>query len=348
MNHNEHFVGYSCAYTPLPLIHAAGLTPYRILPMGDHPDQAGSIMHDNLCPHVKRILDRAMAKDLPELSGIVFMESCESMRRLADAWEYIRPSDRRALIPLPFHTNEKGIAYLSKQLKLLAGALSKWSYHPITTQDIAKSMRLYSVLARQLNGLAQRAANGELSRGLLQAVFNRSVTQPVDQTLSELAKLNDQLPPFNAKGRVPVLLFGNVLPDPEALALFEDSGCLLISADMCTGDRQHAMYHFDEMEDPYIQLARSMLNRPFCARTIAPLEPGILAKQVVELVQSTGARGVIGHVMKFCDPYLGRMPLVFNALKEKNIPYLILEGNCTLRSFGQYRTRAEAFVEMLG
>ncbi|MFC1819947.1 2-hydroxyacyl-CoA dehydratase [Thermodesulfobacteriota bacterium] len=79
-NDNLKLVGFSCAYTPLPLIHAAGFIPYRILPMGDQPDQAGSIMHDNLCPHVKRILDRAMAKDLPELSGIVFMDSCESMR----------------------------------------------------------------------------------------------------------------------------------------------------------------------------------------------------------------------------------------------------------------------------
>ncbi|MFC1819948.1 2-hydroxyacyl-CoA dehydratase [Thermodesulfobacteriota bacterium] len=68
----------------------------------------------------------------------------------------------------------------------------------------------------------------------------------------------------------------------------------------------------------------------------------------MESVQKMGAKGVIAHIMKFCDPYLTRIPLVLDALKEKNIPYLILEGDCTLRSFGQHRTRIEAFAEMLG
>ena len=61
----------------------------------------------------------------------------------------------------------------------------------------------------------------------------------------------------------------------------------------------------------------------------------------------TGARGVIAHVMKFCDPYLGRLPDVRDALRQAGIPLLVLEGDCTLRSLGQYRTRIEAFAEML-
>ena len=71
-------MGYACAYTPLVLVDAAGYTPYRILPMSACPDQAGQLLHDNLCPHVKRILDRAISKDLPELYGVVFMNPCIS------------------------------------------------------------------------------------------------------------------------------------------------------------------------------------------------------------------------------------------------------------------------------
>ena len=66
-------VGFTCAYTPLPLLHAAGLEPYRILPVGEAPDQAGALLHDNLCPHVKRILDRGLADDLPDLSAVVII-----------------------------------------------------------------------------------------------------------------------------------------------------------------------------------------------------------------------------------------------------------------------------------
>ena len=60
-------IGFTCAYTPLSLIHAAGYAPIRITPQGDAPEQAGQLLHDNLCPHVKRILDRGMADDLPEI-----------------------------------------------------------------------------------------------------------------------------------------------------------------------------------------------------------------------------------------------------------------------------------------
>ena len=92
---NNRLIGFTCAYTPIALIDAAGFTPYRVLPTGGWPDQAGRILHDNLCPHIKRVLDRALDKDLPDLFGMVFINSCDAMRRLADAWKSIRPLDNQ-------------------------------------------------------------------------------------------------------------------------------------------------------------------------------------------------------------------------------------------------------------
>ena len=107
------------------------------------------------------------------------------------------------------------------------------------------------------------------------------------------------------------------------------------------------LYDYDGTQDPYVQLARSSLARPPCARSICPEEPGALATSVLESARRTGAKGVAAHVMKFCDPYLARIPLVSNALKSEGLPLLVLEGDCTLRSFGQHKTRIEAFAEML-
>jgi benzoyl-CoA reductase/2-hydroxyglutaryl-CoA dehydratase subunit BcrC/BadD/HgdB len=56
---------------------------------------------------------------------------------------------------------------------------------------------------------------------------------------------------------------------------------------------------------------------------------------------------VIIHLVKFCDPYLARLPAIRQALREADLPVLVLEGDCSLRSFGQHRTRIEAFVEMV-
>ena len=65
---NKELVGFACAYTPLALIDAAGFAPYRLLPTGDWPEQAGRLLHDNICPHVKRLLDRALQGDVPDLA----------------------------------------------------------------------------------------------------------------------------------------------------------------------------------------------------------------------------------------------------------------------------------------
>ena len=51
--------------------------------------------------------------------------------------------------------------------------------------------------------------------------------------------------------------------------------------------------------------------------------------------------------MKFCDPYLARIPMIRKALQNEGIPMLVLEGDCTTRSIGQQKTRIEAFIEML-
>ena len=88
---SEPLIGFTCAYTPLALLDAAGFVPYRLMPLTEAPDQAGTLLHDNTCPHVKRVLDRAMHRDLPKMAGLVLMNSCDAMRRLADGWLATRP-----------------------------------------------------------------------------------------------------------------------------------------------------------------------------------------------------------------------------------------------------------------
>ncbi|MGO9146767.1 MAG: 2-hydroxyacyl-CoA dehydratase, partial [Desulfomonilia bacterium] len=54
------------------------------------------------------------------------------------------------------------------------------------------------------------------------------------------------------------------------------------------------------------------------------------------------------HTAKFCDPYLARLPYIREVFRKEGMPLLVLEGDCTMRSMGQHRTRIEAFIEMLG
>lgn len=343
-------VGFTCAYTPLPLISAAGFVPYRVLPVTDAPDEAGTILHDNICHHVKGVLDRAVAAELPPLSGMVFVSSCDAMRRLADAWRVVRPADRRFVLDLPPTVDDTALGYLESQLVELAESLVQWGGRRAEAKPISSAVARLNELARVLEALEERAREGALGGGYgaLQELRARSVTEPIDQSLQGARSMLDE-PPLDSPLRgVPLYLAGNVFPDPAAYQLLESCGVRLVGDDVCTGGRQ--LWAGPELsgDDLFLDLSRMMLSRPACSRTFRTDLPGAWADDVVAAATSRGARGVVVHTVKFCDPYLVRLPGLRTALNATGLPLLVLEGDCTLRSLGQHRTRIEAFVEMLG
>ena len=344
-------VGFTCSYTPLPLIHAAGFATCRILPVTKAEDQAGSMLHDNMCPHVKRVLDRALGSDLPGLEAMVFMNSCESMRRLADVWKRTRSGDRQLLVDLPATPGDGSVRFLSGELRRLWAALGAPQDPGVCRKRIAASVQTHNRLVGALDGLRdeviRRAPAG--GRALLQKAFDLSVSGPPETTMSWIEEQKASLAARPPSGSgLPVYLFGNVLPGEEAFDLLERSGCRIVGDSLCTGTHQLRPFSIERDTDPFRAMAQDLLDRPACARTVAPESPDRLAHFVVEQARSCGARAVIGHVMKFCDPYLARIPAIREELSRAGLPVLVLEGDCTVRSLGQSRTRLQAFVEMLG
>ena len=344
-------LGFTCAYTPMAILDAAGFLPFRVLPVSNSPDQAGHLLHDNLCPHVKRVLDRALENDLPEdLAGMVFMNSCDAMRRLADAWIEVRPDDRVFLLDLPTTNERTAMDFFSGELSRFAETLAEWTGRPVTEEKIVLSVGKYNELSELVNRLNDFLNEGKLegSGGRMQELINLATSLPVEEALdifkTEIVKAKSVSP---LKNGIPVFLFGNVMPDPEFFSLFESCGVHIAGNDFCTGTRMFSSKLVTKNQSILMQLSRNILEKPPCARSFDPMNPGSLAENVYEKAKACGARGIIGHTLKFCDPYLARLPMVRDKLQDTDIPLLLLEGDCTLRSIGQQRTRIEAFVEML-
>lgn len=348
---NGRRVGMTCCYVPLALIDAAGMVPYRVLPISDAPDAAGQILHDNLCPHVKRVLDRALDRDLPPLEAMILTTCCDAMRRLADALRARHSVGHVFVLDLPVAANPPAIDYFAAELARLRDALRAWSGSVLSDADLSDAVGQRLALAEAMSALAAQVSTGHFSAAAMQSLSNRVATSSINDALAAVAeaqqRLDAQEPDVRAdRTAVPIYLFGNVLPDPAALALLEDCGARVVGEDLCTGARSWA--HLPVAAgDPLRGLAQAMLGRPPCARTVDPSQPGHLAVNVTQAARDSGARGVIGHTAKFCDPYLARLPALRAALRKADLPLLWLEGDCTLRSLGQQRTRIEAFVEML-
>jgi benzoyl-CoA reductase/2-hydroxyglutaryl-CoA dehydratase subunit BcrC/BadD/HgdB len=282
---------------------------------------------------------------------VVFVNSCDAMRRLADAWRTTFERDRVAFLDLPMAADERSVGFLAAEISRLKDVLTRWSGRSVTAADLEASFARYNQLADSLQALRvrhrQRARRG--GAAFIQSFTHQAMTEPLADVLARLPAAIaefDALP--QATDLTPVYLFGNVLPDPEMFAFFESCGANIAGDDLCTSGRAFARHDgLPDLRDCR-PLARGLLARPPCARTVDAANAGRLAEDVADAAKACGARGVIAHFMKFCDPYLARLPAIRTALQEAGLPLLALEGDCTLRSLGQQRTRVEAFVEMLG
>ena len=346
-------IGFTCAYTPVPLIEAAGFSPFRIFPESKAPDQAGHLLHDNLCPHVKKVLDRALADDLPDLEGMVFINSCDSMRRLADAWQEARPDDRIILLDLPSGINRLSLDFLSKEYERLAKTLFKWNNETFSPEiglnKIQEKIDHWNLLAASIKKI-----EGKMSRNFfpgyafrLQQIINTAATDSTAKALAMAQKKIDPKEPAK-DDRSPVFVFGNLLFDPNVYDLFEEWNVHVTASDFCTTSRFITPVDTRTDKNIFRSLADSYLKQTPCARTMDTTKPGSIAQRIVERAKESHAKGVIGFVLKFCDPYLARIPMIRQALQKESIPLLMLEGDCTMGSMGQQQTRIEAFTEMLG
>jgi len=79
-------IGYFCSYTPVELIRAAGFHPVRIKGSEKESSSANEMLCGNICPYIKAVVDQKMNGNLEDFKGMVFVNSCDGMRRLYDAW----------------------------------------------------------------------------------------------------------------------------------------------------------------------------------------------------------------------------------------------------------------------
>ena len=163
-------------------------------------------------------------------------------------------------------------------------------------------------------------------------------------TFSDLAReaLGSKMEESQSQG-IPILLSGIV---PEPMDLIEElsrMGAFVAVDDLaCCGRR---IYPPSSHEDIYMAMADSILSSPPDSTRGSPVEDRI--RHLLNLAESSGAKGVIFLEIKFCEPELFYLPLLRQELNKSGIPSLVLEIELNDPFTHQLRTRIEAFLEMI-
>jgi len=341
-------IGFLCSYTPIEILLAGGFRPVRI---GGHSGgirKADGLMHPNMCQYVRACLDQAVEGAYGSLKGVVFVNACDAMRRLADVWAKYADTGFVHVVDLPKGRTPADIEYMRNEFSKLRTALERGFGTGIEDDALREAVRVLNrsrSLFHELNKLRcmdPPRLTGSEAMQLIDSI-HRVTPEPWNRTVEALiAEKQEGIPEGTNRPRV--VLAGSPMHNPEVVAFIEDCGFHVVYEDVCTGSRFFDVRVGND-QDPLTEMAKAYLEKPPCARMMMMDER---ADGIVRRAGEFNAVGVVHHALKFCDTVLYDVPELRKRLQAEGLKTLFLEGDGTLGSMGQLKTRLEAFAEVLG
>ncbi|MGQ3683852.1 MAG: 2-hydroxyacyl-CoA dehydratase [Candidatus Loosdrechtia sp.] len=341
-------IGYFCSYTPVELIRAAGFHPVRIKGAEKESCSASEVLCGNICPYIKAVVDQKINGSLEDFKGMVFVNSCDGMRRLYDAWIKLDEGKKtfNYILDIPKNTDDAAVYYYANLLKNLKEKLEAYFTLKIHPDDINYSISIYNAAREKVRLFLHKYWNGYIGQSGYEifSLLKRGVNILPEKFNVYLSQLMKQKGDFRDTRNVPRLfVWGSIVENEKIIKVIEDAGAKVVAEDLCNGSR-----YFDAQvnisSDPILSLARRYIKRAPCSRMVNIFER---INNALTLMQERSIHGSIYHTLKFCDHNLMDYPLIKKTFHEKNIPLLHLNCDYTVSSEGQIKTRVEAFLEQL-
>lgn len=341
-------VGWVCGYVPEELLLAAGCQPLRLSGTGQPIREADAYLHQNLCPFVRSVLDKALESDLV-LDGMVFVNSCDAMKRLHDVWRLYIDTDFNHILDMPRIVSPDSIAYYVSELRRLIERLQESFGTKIGEDDLREAIRTTNHTRRLIERLHQwrRRPSPPLTGFEALDIMIRASQGNIEAyhrwLEGYLEALDSQPVEGKADGRPRLMVSGSIIDQPEIIGLIEEAGGLVVIEDLCTGYRQFQGL-VEEEGDALEAIARRYLERAPCSRMIDTRKR---LDFMIRLAEDYRVDGIIYHALKFCDQYQYDLPLISQEASKAGTPLLYLETDYTQGSISQVKTRVQAFLEII-
>ncbi|MCS7254260.1 MAG: 2-hydroxyacyl-CoA dehydratase family protein [Armatimonadota bacterium] len=151
----------------------------------------------------------------------------------------------------------------------------------------------------------------------------------------------------NSAPRVLIIGAPLIYPNLKLMDIVESNRAIVVIDDLCSGTQR--------LYQPVIVKEWSMkeMIRAIAERTLLPsmcpcfVENYDRINRVHQLVEEFQIDGVIYHNLRICPLFDIESALIYNELKRRNIPCLVLSTDYTYEDTQQIRNRVEAFFEMI-
>jgi benzoyl-CoA reductase subunit C len=341
-------------YSPVELVHAAGMLPVGIFGGGNQIEMAhaDSRFQSFICSVVKSTLELGFIGKLEPFDALLFHSICDPARNLASVMARNFAERKIVYVHLPQNmTSAAAAPWLAEEYRRVARELAEVSGMPASAETLSASIAAYNAVRGRLRDLyALRAASPEkLSTAELYTLVRMSTfTDPADAALI-LAESLEQARARGArvKDRIRVVLVGSFCEQPplELIAGLEEAGCYILDDDFLLGWR-FIKRDVASDGDGYVALARSYLDDSAHASPKHDLRTP-RAASLIASARALSADAVIFLGAKFCEPGLFDYALYRRALEAEGIPHLFLEFEEKMWLYDKIRTEVETFVESM-
>jgi benzoyl-CoA reductase subunit C len=340
-------VGCLCTYTPEEVIHAAGALPVRVLGGHQPQDITEPHIYNMYCSFCRDILSQTLLDQYDYLDGLAYSSTCVHMGQVFDSWNRHRPLGFNHMLFMPANVaNPAALTMYTGEVGRFKKSFEKWTGKAITPQALKDSISVYNTNRRLLRRIYElrRADSPPITGSQVLPVVLSSMLMDKQEHSRMLEQLLQALPAQGSNGTgIRVLTYGSENDDPVLVKLIEELGAEVVIDEQCAGTR-YFWNEVPDVADPVAAIAQRYIERPPCPQK--DLEGKKRLPHLTELVDDYRVKGAIFLQQKFCDPHAYDAPAIERALGEKGIPTLSLEYDIVIPT-GQFRTRIEAFMEML-
>jgi benzoyl-CoA reductase subunit C len=347
-------VGCFQVYSPVELIHAAGMLPMGILGAGNQIEitHADSRFQSFVCSIVKSTLELGLTHRIDFLSGAIFHSICDPARNLASVFTRNFPDLFVEYIHFPQNmASPLGAQYLEHEYQRVLDRLEGLAGRRVTPEDLNRSIALYNRIRGITRELYQIRSESPQSIGAAETflVTRAGTLMPPEDHLALLEQVLALVKQRTGrpKDRIRVVLEGSFceVPPVALIETIEESGCYLLDDDFLRGWR----WFKEDVpigDNPLRALAESYANRSYYSGVKHDLRESKSA-HLIKLARDMKADAVIILAAKFCEPALFDYALYRKALDDANIPHMVMEFEEKGWIFDRIRSEVETFVESL-
>ena len=346
--HNGKAIGWLCSYSPVEIMYAAGMLPVRLLGSHEVQDVTDRYLFPTVCPFSRDALAQGLKGRYNYLDGITMARTCSHVQGTYDNWKNYVPIPFKYYVWQPNHMQSpRAKPLMVQEYKGFIQALEKFTGKKITDKDLEKAVELYNTnrkLMKQVYEFRKREEPPITGAECMEMVVASQLMDVVEHNklLEDLLK---ELPTrkLNRNSGVRLMMLGSEMDDIVFVQMMETLNCTVVIDEHCTGSR----YFWDEVKpgkNPLAAIAERYVDRWQCPAVAADFRPRF--DRILKHAKDWKVQGALVYQQKFCDPHEFDIPHLMKMFKENNIPTLMLEFDVTI-PFGQFRTRIEAFLEML-